>query len=447
MQDLMIPTKEILEMEKDDLEERIRYQLDLAEKYRDFHSFVYLEEDPAVLGPSLGVKDNISVKGKPLTSCSRILEGYIGTYDATAYSKLKSDTTFLGKTSCDPFGCGSSGATSDFGRTKHPLDPSRVPGGSSGGNGVALSLGIVDLALGTDTFGSARAPASFCGVVGMRPSYGLVSRYGLLDLSMSLDTIAPMARDVYGIAWLLERIYGKDEHDLTTVDIKLDFSQFPVDLKYPRIGVLTDCFRSPVDERISRLVEKTIPKLDVDIVEVEISTSLDLLVKAYYTIMPVEFASSMQRYSGFLYGKRGKGTHFQEIAIETRSDLLSPELKRRIILGTAISTRELRDKYYSRALSIFSKVREEVDKIFKDVDFLISPTMPVLPWRFDEIVDPVEIYMMDILTGIPPACGLPAISIPVGSVEGFPVGMQIIGPRFGDVDVLRLARMYEEGIA
>ncbi len=444
MRDLKLPTKEILGMERDELEERIEKQLDLAQKYEDFHPFVYLERDPEVLGPSLGVKDNISVKGKPLTSCSKILEGYIGTYDATAYSRIKKETTFLGKTSCDPFGCGSSGATSDFGRTKHPLDPDRVPGGSSGGSGVALALGIIDLALGTDTFGSARAPASFCGVVGMRPSYGLVSRYGLLDLSMSLDTIAPMARDVYGVAWLLERIYGRDEKDLTTLDIKLDFSKFFLDLDKPRIGIIEDCFKPPVDDKISRLVLDTIPKLDVDIIEISISTPLELVVRAYYTIMPVEFASSMQRYSGFLYGSRLEGKGFQEIAKRTRSRLLSPELKRRIILGTAISTREMKDKYYSRALSVFSKLRGEMDQIFKQVDFIISPTMPILPWKYSEIVDPVDMYMMDILTGIPSACGLPAISIPAGRISGFPVGMQIIGPRFGDIDVLRLARMYEE---
>ena len=444
MHDLRIPTREVLEMEKSELEERVRSQLDLAEKYWDFHPFVYLEKEPQVHGPGLGVKDNISIVGKPLTSCSRILEGYTGTYDATSYSRIKETTTFLGKTSCDPFGCGSSGATSDFGRTKHPLDPDRVPGGSSGGNGVALAFGLIDLALGTDTFGSARAPASFCGVVGMRPSYGLVSRYGLLDLSMSLDTIAPMARDVYGVAWLLEKIHGKDNKDLTTLDTRLDFSKFQTDIKNPRIGILVDGFEPPVDKRVSRTVGGAIQKLDADVVEIKIPISLALIVRAYYTVMPVEFASSMQRYSGFLYGNRIDGTDFEQIARKTRSKLLSPELKRRIILGTAVSTRELREKYYSRALSVFSKVKKEMEKIFKKVDFLISPTMPILPWKFDEIVDPVDAYMMDILTGIPSAAGLPAISIPAGKINGFPVGMQIIGPRFGDVDVLRLARMYEK---
>ncbi len=442
-----LSTKEVLDLEKEELQERIFSQKKLIEKMSDYHAFVYVEESPEIKGPSIGVKDNICVKGKPVTACSRILEGYVAVYDATAYKKIKNETTFLGKTSCDPFGCGSSGAGSDFGRTKHPFDPKRVPGGSSGGNGTALALGMIDLALGTDTFGSARAPASFCGVVGMRPSYGIVSRHGLLDLSMSLDVVSPMARDVFGVAWVLSKIVGKDDSDLTTTSVKIDLDLLDVDVKKPRIGVLKEEMLKEVDHGILKLLEQKIRIIDVEVTEVDFPLSLEDIVKAYYILMPAEFSSSMQRYSGLLFGKR-VGNKWEDFFQLTRSELLSEELKRRIAVGTFVTMKEKKSKYYEKALSVFSKFRTEIERLFKslELDAIITPTMPVVPWKFGEVQDPTKVYLMDVLTGIASAGGLPAISIPIGEVKSLPVGMQIIGRRFHDARVLRLARMYEEGL-
>ncbi len=437
----LMKTRDILLMDKEDLEDRIHYQLELAKRAEEYHPFVWTSEPDKVLGPSIGIKDTIAVKGAPMTCCSRILQGHVPVYDATAYARVKEHTTLLGKTSCDSFACGSSGATSDFGVTRNAHDPLRVPGGSSGGSATALALGLVDLALGTDTFGSVRAPASFSGVVGLRPSYGLVSRKGLVDLCMSMDTIGPMARDVYGVAYLLSMIAG-GKGDLTvSITQQKDYtSQLEKPLAHKHVLLLKEGFEDPVDPRIARLVEKEADKINAE--TSEISLSLEQVVKAYYVVMSAEFASSMQRYDGIRYGKSKDGKTFEDQVVSTRTQFLSEEVKRRILVGAAVTMAEYKEKYYSRAKKAIERFKQSLKTTLQSTDFIVCPTMPCVPWKIGEIQDPLKEYASDLLTGIASAAGLPAISVPCGTVQGLPIGLQIIGK--DDESVLRVAREYEK---
>lgn len=448
-------TEELLKKRKTgkiDLEKRVKGQLKKAEKSENV--FITVNEDVLkdVRGPSLAVKDNILVKGLPAKSSSRILEGYTAPYDATAVKRLRKKFIIVGKTACDPFGTGCSGTTSDFGVTRNPYDESRVPGGSSGGNGVALAKEMCDFALGSDTFGSVRAPASFCGVVGFRPSYGLVSRYGLMDLCMSMDTIGPMARDVYGVAYLLSKIAGPDERDLTTERAgktenrkKKNYHEMlgegPEKVKVLKPKELFSSTEEKVRKVVDRSIEKMADREGIEVEEVEIP-ELKYSVPAYYLTMFAEFSSAMQRFDGMKYGPREKSRDIYRTVSRTRGKYLNPELKRRIMMGAYITLKEHRKKWYRMGIRAVFLVRKRLEKVMKKGDFIVTATMPGLPWKIGE-KSPVEEYKMDLLTGFPSIGGLPSISIPCGKVEGLPVGLQITGNRFQDEKVLQLAYKWE----
>ncbi|MCD6523207.1 MAG: aspartyl/glutamyl-tRNA amidotransferase subunit A [Candidatus Diapherotrites archaeon] len=410
------------------LEKRIEKQKRIINKLnRRLHAFISINEEKGE-GLSLAVKDNICVKGMRATSSSKILKDYVAPYDATVVRKCRDLFYIIGKTAHDPFGAGSSGSTSDFGVTRNPIDESRVPGGSSSGNAVALATGMCDFALGTDTFGSVRAPAAFCGVVGLRPTYGLVSRYGLMDLCMSLDTIGPMARDVYGVAYILSFITGLDPRDCTTVKTtKCDYTK---GLDEPILSKSTiTIFRglelqAEVEDAFEKEVER-ISNLGADIREVNFG-KIKYAVPTYYLLMFSEFSSAMQKFDGVLFGEKRA--------------VLSEEVKRRILLGTYITLKEHKDKWYSLALNGKRVVEKELSKIMNKTDFILTPTMPVLPWKLEDELSPVEEYMSDICTGFPALAGLPAISIPVRKM----IGMQLVGKKFQEHSLLRAAKEMEK---
>ena len=388
------------------------------------HAFITINSKTPTAKPSLAVKDNLCVKAMRATSSSKILENYIAPYDATVVEKLRQRFYIIGKTAHDPFGAGSSGTTSGFGVTRNPHDSSLVPGGSSSGNAVALATGMCDFAIGTDTFGSVRAPAAFCGVVGLRPTYGLVSRYGLMDLCMSLDTVGPMARDVYGIAYLLSLITGKDKKDCTTVKAKrADYckSLGKPTLNGKTVGVFTDL---KMDKEVKALFEKTKTQLAAHGTKItEFSfKKLHYAVPAYYLLMFAEFSSAMQKFDGITFGKQ--------------RELLSREVKRRILLGTRVTLKEHRAKWYSLALKGKTLVENEVEKLFDKCDFILTPTMPTLPWKIGSKKAPVEEYMMDLCTGFPCLAGIPAISIPVGKT----IGMQLCANKLEEKSLLRASQ-------
>jgi aspartyl-tRNA(Asn)/glutamyl-tRNA(Gln) amidotransferase subunit A len=431
-----------------DIEEHISKQLGRIKKYnKKYKAFISVKSDLSeVRGLSVAVKDNIAAKGLKATASSRVLENYTAPYSATAVERIESKTAIIGKTACDPFGTGGSGITSDFGVTKNPIDPTRVPGGSSGGNGVALALNMCDLALGTDTFGSVRAPAAFCGIVGFRPTYGLVSRYGLLDLCMSMDTIGPMARDVYGAAYLLSMISGYDEKDCTTQRTKnVRYHELLDRLKVKEAVAVIPQF-GDIDKSVESVFEEAaglLEEMGVGIKRIEVK-GLQYSVPAYYLTMFAEFSSAMQKYDGLKYGRQKKSYDLFALSSKSRGRYFNPELKRRVLLGTYITLKEYREKWYTLAQKAVSFVRGLMDKLLYKNDFIITPTMPVLPWKIGELTSPVENYMMDILTGPPAIAGLPAISIPCGKAKNLPVGVQIIGKRFQDLKVLQLAHEFEK---
>lgn len=430
-----------------DLEERISSQMKRIKKFHEFNAFTSVNRSKNINGPSLAIKDNILVKGMKSTGSSKILENYKAPYDATAVEKIRDDFTIIGKTSNDSFGAGGSGTNSDFGPVRNPHDKERIPGGSSSGNGVALALDMCDFALGSDTFGSVRAPASFCGVVGMRPTYGLVSRYGLMDLCMSMDTIGPMAKDVYGVAYLLSKIAGKDKRDLNTEtsNIKNYHERLEdFDLDKPRVFIPKNLF-SKVDDQVLGVVNKKLKDLRgfLDISRKRIE-ELEYTVPSYYLTMFAEFSSAMQKYDGVTYGEREDSKNVYGMVSRSRDKYLNKELKRRIILGTYITLKENKEKWYRQALKGISCVKESLNKIFQDYDFIITPTMPTLPWKIHDKISPIDEYKMDLFTGLASMGDLPAISIPCGKVKELPVGMQIIGDKFEDLKVLQLAHKIEE---
>jgi len=434
-----------------DLKDHITKQLERSKKYKKYNAFVTINDDVLtdMNGPSIAIKDNIITKGLKSTSSSKVIGNYIAPYDATVVKNIKNCFSVIGKTANDPFGAGGSGSTSDFGSTKNPFDATRVPGGSSGGNGVALALNMCDFALGSDTFGSVRAPASFCGVVGFRPSYGLVSRYGLMDLSMSIDTIGPMARDVYGVAYLLSLIAGHDKKDLRTEDIKIpkyhehleDFNCKKLKFVIPK-----DFFDVGIDKKVVQRVEGVVELLEsFGMTKVELKTpKLKYSVPIYYLSMFAEFSSAMQKYDGMAYGLREEDANIYNLVSKTRGEYLNRELKRRILLGTYITLKEYRSKWYTLALNGMQLIKKELSRILKNGDFIITPTMPSLPWKIGEITSPVKNYMMDLMTGPPSIGGLPAVSVPCGKIGKMPVGVQFIGRRLEDLKVLQLAHLYEK---
>lgn len=375
------------------------------------------EKTGKLAGLVIGIKSNINVEDYIVSAASPTLKDYYGSYNATVINKIKEeDGLIIGLTNMDEFAAGSSTETSMYGPTDNPSAPGRIPGGSSGGSAAAIAADMCDIALGSDTGGSIRNPASHCGVIGFKPTYGMVSRQGLLDLAMSLDQIGPLAKDTTGIGLMLDVITGYDPHDPTTFEKETEDFLPDCDttnLEGTTVGIVND-FSNVTDDKINNEVNKSIDQLvslGAEIKELEF-TDLNLCLPTYYLINYVEFFSATRKYDGRKYGER----------IE---EVCGQEVLRRIHIGSYISQKEFSGKYYKKALQARSLIRNDFNKLLNDVDLIAGPTVPKIPHKIGETLEPMDMYAYDILTVIANITGIPASSMNAGLVDGIPVGLQL----------------------
>ncbi len=400
-------------------------------------------------GIPLGIKDNILVKDVRCTAGSKILSNYRATYDATVIKKLKeAGTIFLGKTNLDEFAMGASSETSAFGPVKNPHDLSRVPGGSSGGSAAAVAADMCLAALGSDTGGSVRQPAAFCGVVGLKPTYGRVSRYGLIAMASSLDQIGVLAKNVDDAAVLLASVEGHDDKDSTSRDFEFP-TELPktTDWRNLKIGLPKEFFAHGLDPQIKNKIDVVIKKIatgGAKIIEVNFS-NLDYALASYYILMPAEASANLARYDGVKYGLSAPGKNLLEIYLNSRTQGFGDEVRRRIILGTFVLSAGYYEAYYLKAQKVRQLIHQDFQKIFKQVDCLLTPTTPTPAFKLGEKVnDPLAMYLSDIYTVPINLAGLPAVSLPIGQAEALPVGCQIIGNHWQENKILSVAKMIEE---
>ena len=405
-------------------------------------------------GIPIGIKDNLCMKGTKTTCSSKMLENFVSPYDATVIEKLKDENIIsLGKLNMDEFAMGSSTESSYFKKTKNPWNLNKVPGGSSGGSAAAVAANMVPWALGSDTGGSIRQPASLCGVVGLKPTYGLVSRYGLVAFASSLDQIGPITKDVRDSAMLLSLIAGHDEKDTTSEEIeKKDYIKaLKNDVKGLKIGVPKEFFGEGINEEVKKELTKAIEIYKELGAEVE-EFSLDVAKYAlatYYIIACAEASSNLGRFDGIRYGYRTpEYSNLKEIYKKSRSEGFGPEVKRRIILGTYVLSSGYYDAYYKKAQQVRTLVSNEFSKAFEKYDVILTPTSPVTAFNIGEKSNnPLEMYLADICTVSINIAGVPAISIPCGvDSEGMPVGMQLIGNKFEEEKILNAAYTFEQKV-
>ena len=417
-----------------------------------------LRDDAEVSRPLAGIpvalKDNIVTTDHFTTCGSRILEGYRSPFDATAVRRLRdAGAVIIGKTNMDEFAMGSSTESSAYGPTRNPLDRQRVPGGSSGGSAAAVAAGIVPAALGSETGGSVRQPAAFCGVVGIKPTYGRVSRYGLVAFASSLDQIGTLGRTVDDAALLLETIAGADPYDATCAHRPVPPLAHPTEqgLEGVTVGVPEEYFPDSLDAGVRARCDearRVMEALGATVREVSLPHTR-FAIPAYYVIAPAEASSNLARFDGVRYGVRARGAVTVDDLYERSRALFGPEVKRRIMLGTFTLSAGHHDAYYGRARQARSRIAADFEKVFAGgVDLLLTPTAPTTPFRLGErTADPYEMYLADVFTVAASLSGLPALSLPVGAVEGLPVGGQLIGPRWSEATLVRAAREVESALA
>ena len=403
------------------------------------------KEIPSLAAVPGAIKDNILIEGVRCTAGSKILENYKASYDATVVKKLKaSGALILGKTNLDEFAMGSSTENSAFGPTRNPYDLERVPGGSSGGSAAAVAAGFSLFALGSDTGGSVRQPASFCGVVGLKPTYGAVSRYGLIAFSSSLDQIGVFSQNVADCRTIFRVIRGRDENDSTSISYPPN--KIEVDLKKIKVGVPKEYFVQGIQPAVKDVIEKAVKKYESNGVKVE-EVSLPHTKYAladYYIIAPAEASSNLARYDGVKYGLRKKGRNLLETYLQTRSKGFGKEVRRRIMLGSYSLSSGFYDAYYLRAQKVRTKIKEDFQKVLQKVDFILSPVSPTVAFKIGEkTTDPLSMYLSDILTVPVSLAGLPALSLPVGKVGNLPVGLQIIANPFEEEKIMQFGEFYE----
>lgn len=402
-------------------------------------------------GVPVAIKDVLSTRGVRTTCGSKILENYIPAYDATAIERLEgAGAVILGKTNCDEFAMGSSNENSAYGAVRNPLAPDRVPGGSSGGSAAAVAAGLSVVALGTDTGGSIRQPGAYCGIPATMPTYGRVSRYGLIAFASSLDRIGPFATNIPDVASVMAVIAGHDSNDSTSAAVPVrnyaDEMESPVqDL---RIGVPEDYFGEGIDSEVKAKVQAGIAlleKLGCKRVPLHMPHT-DYAIATYYIVATAEASSNLARYDGVRYGLRVPGATLMEMYRKTRERGFGPEVKRRIMLGTYALSSGYYDAYYLRAQKVRALIAQDFWNAFQKVDAIITPTTPTPAFQLGEkTADPLQMYLADIYTVTGSLAGVPGISIPCGKTKaGLPVGMQIFGPHFGEARILQLARAFEK---
>lgn len=404
------------------------------------------EELGILAGIPIGIKDNISTKGIRTTCASKILENYIPPFDATIVERIKEeDGIILGKTNMDEFAMGASTESSYFGITKNPIDTTRIPGGSSGGSAAAVKAQEVALALGTDTGGSIREPASYCGIVGIKPSYGLVSRYGVVSMANSLDQAGPFGRNVLDTTLLLQAIAGHDEKDSTSMDLEVvDYLKHVEDhVKGMKIGIIKEYMDA--DEKVKEKVLnaiKVFEDLGFEIEEVSMP-NLQHALACYYIISTAEISTNLSRFDGIRYGYRAEDFNsLDELYKKTRAEGFGHEVKKRIILGTYSLIKDNIDDYYKKALRVRTLIKNDFDKAFQKVNILLSPTTETPAIKIGEATDPVAAgYTLAINIA-----GVCALSMPCGEVEGLPVGLQLVGDRFKEMDIIKAAYALEKSL-
>ncbi len=406
----------------------------------------------ALTGIPLAIKDNICIDGVRTTCASRMLENFIPPYNATVIEKLNAQGyVLLGRTSMDEFAMGGSNQTSAFAKTKNPYDLERVPGGSSGGSAAAVSASLAPAALGSDTGGSIRQPSSFCGVTGIKPTYGRVSRYGLVAFASSLDQIGPICNDTRDCAVILNAICGHDRHDATSAKAEVpDFTEkLGQPIKGMKIALPKEFYAEGVDEAVKDAVMNAAHELEKQgAVLVECSMpGLKYAIPAYYLIACAEAASNLSRFDGIKYGFRGEGRTFEELIRDSRSRGFGEEVKRRILLGNYALSSGYYDAYYKKALALKQEIIRQYNRIFEQADVILTPTAPTPAYKIgSQDSDPVKMYQADICTVTVNIAKLPGVSTTCGYTEsGLPIGMSIIGKRFDETTILQCADAFEQG--
>jgi len=469
------------------LEVTKKYLKNIESKDKDIHAFLTLtseialnqakeaekkfieethsEKIPLLCGIPCAIKDNILVDGIRCTAASKILENYIAPYNATVIERLKKEgVVILGKTNMDEFAMGASTETSAFGPTKNPLNENLVPGGSSGGSAAAVAADFCQFALGSDTGGSIRQPASFCGIIGLKPTYGAVSRYGLMAMASSLDQIGPLTKNVEDAEIIFEAIKGKDPLDSTSVESKIENCRFSsllsagarkLKIENLRVGIPKEYFVEGTEEGVRKEIEKGIKRfeeLGAKIEKISLPHTKYALA-TYYLIMPSEVSSNLARYDGIRYGlSNSKILKFDpqnsfEIYSKIRGEYFGKEVKRRIVLGTFALSAGYYDEYYLKARAVREMIKKDFENAFQKIDLILAPVAPTVAFKIGEkIDDPLKMYLSDIFTVGPSLAGVPALSLPCGFFNNMPVGLQIIGKPFGEEIIFEAAKEFEKTV-
>jgi aspartyl-tRNA(Asn)/glutamyl-tRNA(Gln) amidotransferase subunit A len=431
---------------------RAAYREAIDARDGELHCFLTLVDEDENDGVPIALKDVISTKGIQTTAGSKILEGYVPVFDSTVASRCKAaGLQLLGKTNTDEFAMGSSTENSAFGPSKNPWDPTRVPGGSGGGSAAAVSAGLAPWALGSDTGGSIKQPSSLCGNVGLRPTYGTVSRYGIVAFASSLDQVGPVTKTVRDNALLYGIISGRDECDSTTVDVPAVELPAAEDLKGLRVGVPKELNEAEgiepgVNEAVRRAIDLC-SELGAEVGECELPRSVEYGLACYYLVAPAEASSNLARYDGVRYGPRREADGYYEMVSLTRDAGFGDEPKRRIMLGTYALSAGYYEAYYGQAQKVRTVISREFAAAFQRFDVLVSPTSPTIAFKLGEKTEnPLAMYLADVLTIPPNMAGLPGLSIPCGLSESLPVGLQLIGPQFSENTLFRAGHALEQAI-
>ena len=431
---------------------RAAYREAIDARNEELHCFLTLVDGDENDGVPIALKDVISTKGVRTTAGSKILEDYVPVFDSTVADRCKAaGLQLLGKTNTDEFAMGSSTENSAYGPSRNPWDPTRVPGGSGGGSAAAVSAGLAPWALGSDTGGSIKQPSALCGNVGLRPTYGTVSRYGIVAFASSLDQVGPVTRTVRDNALLYGIISGRDECDSTTVDVPPVELPEAEDLKGLRVGVPKELNEAEgISPGVAEAVRRAIDlcsELGADVGECELPRSVEYGLACYYLIAPAEASSNLARYDGVRFGLRVPTENYYEMVARTRDAGFGDEPKRRIMLGTYALSAGYYEAYYGQAQKVRTVIAREFADAFERFDVLVSPTSPTVAFKIGEKAEsPLAMYLTDVLTIPPNMAGLPGLSIPCGLSEGLPVGLQLIGPQFSENTLFRTGHALERAI-